>query len=333
MTEEKWGKKTRDGLLEYLKKNSCKEYFDKLMKTEVEFNWPNDVAIDSKGNIYIADSRNHCIKKVAPSGTLSIFAGSDKAESGNRDGKGTEARFSCPRGMAIDSNDSIYVADTDNNSIRRITPDGNVIIFADGFGYPCGVAIDFEGDIYVTDSLNHCIYRVTPDGKVSLFVGSGRRGEPGFQAGQGTEARFNYPYGITVDSKRHIYVTDAWNCGIYEITPGGKVDILARGLAEPTGIAIDSKGNIYISDSLNQCINKMTPSGTLSIFAGSEAESGNRDGKGTEARFSCPRGMAIDSNDSIYIADACNDRIRIATFEGNVRTMSTKVIMYYKYKE
>ena len=249
--------------------------------TEAKFHYPSGVAVDSAGTVYVADYNNHRIRKISPSGVVSTLAGSGAF--GFADGTGTEAKFDQPTGVAVDSAGNVYVADTWNSRIRKISPSG----------------------------------------EVSTLAGSGAFG---FADGTGTAAKFNYPFGVAVDSSGNVYVADMWNNRIRKITPSGVVSTLAgsgvfgfadgAGTAakfnEPTGVAVDSAGNVYVADMGNNRIRKITPSGEVSTLAGSGAF-GFADGTGTEAKFHYPFGVAVDSSSNVYVADRENHRIRKIT--------------------
>jgi len=192
--------------------------------TEAQFNYPYGVAVDSSGNVYVADADNNRIRKITPEGVVSTFAGSTE---GSADGTATTAQFHHPTGVAVDSSSNVYVADADNNRIRKITPEGGVSTFAgstegsaDGtattarFQSPTGVAVDSEGNVYVADADNNRIRKITPEGVVSTFAGS----TEGFADGTGTEAQFNYPIDVAVDSSGNVvYVADTGNHRIRKI--------------------------------------------------------------------------------------------------------------------
>jgi len=193
--------------------------------TAARFKDPSGVAVDSGGNIYVADSTNHRIRKITSAGVVSTLAGSGTGFFAN--GIGTSAQFNYPRGMAVDSGGNIYVADSHNHRIRKITAAGDVDTlagsgaegFANGIGTsaqfhrPHGVAVDSVGNVYVADSSNHRIRKITVAGVVSTLAGSTR----GFANGAGTWAGFNDLSGVAVDSDGNVYVADYGNNRIRKI--------------------------------------------------------------------------------------------------------------------
>ena len=298
--------------------------------TAAQFFHPSGVAVDSSGNVYVADSYNHKIRKITPQGVVTTLAGST---AGYADGTGTAAQFYDPYGLAVDSSGNVYVADLINHKIRKITPQGVVSTFAgstagyaDGtgtaaqFNDPYGLAFDSSGNVYVADRDNHKIRKITPAGVVTTLAGS----TAGYADGTGTAAKFNYPSGVAVDSSGNVYVVDYFNQKIRKITPAGVVTTLAGSTAgyadgtgtaaqfyNPEGVAVDSSGNLYVSDRVNQKIRKITPQGVVTTLAGSTA--GYVDGPATTAKFSDPNGVAVDSIGNVYVGDSYNRKIRKIT--------------------
>jgi formylglycine-generating enzyme required for sulfatase activity len=308
---------------------------------DAKFNTPTGVAVDSSGNLYVADQENHRIRKVAPNGRVTTLAGSGSA--GFADGQGLGASFYYPTGVAVDSSGNIYVADFYNCRIRKITSGGLVSTLAggggkgpNGFGYadgqgavasfsgPTGVAVDNSGNVYVADSYNNRIRKITASGTVSTLAGSG---SAGFDDGQGTAASFKYPHGVAVDNADNIYVADSSNNNIRKITPTGIVSTLAGSrtgqggfgeganarFSSPKGIVADSIGNVYVADSSNNNIRKITPTGIVSTLAGKYGGSGFLDANLENSKFFSPCGVAIDVNGNLYVADSQNHRIRKIT--------------------
>ena len=314
-----------------------------------QFYSPTGVATDGAGNVYVADQNNHKIRKITPAGVVSTFAGS--GASGSANGTGVAAQFNFPLGVATDIAGNVYVADTSNNKIRKITPAGVVSTlagsgnagFADGtgvaaqFNQPRGVITDAAGNVYVGDRLNYKIRKITPAGVVSTLAGS----TSGFADGTGAAAQFNQPYGLAIDAAGNLYVADTVNQKIRKITPAGVVSTLAgstQGFADgtgasaqfniPTGLAIDTTGNVYIGDTFNNKIRKITPAGVVSTLAGSTQ--GFADGAGATAQFFTLYGVATDVAGNVYVADMNNNKIRKITQQLDLvqNDMASKIVVF-----
>ena len=247
--------------------------------TSAQFDRPAGVEVDAEGNVYVADYGNNLIRKITSEGLVSTLAGSIW---GFRDGSGKSAEFNYPYGVAVDAVGNVYVANSYNHRIRKITSEGLVSTlagstrgFRDGagtsaqFNYPYGVAVDAEGNVYVADYFNHLIRKITSEGLVGSLAGS----TGGFRDGSGRSAQFN----------------------------------------GPSGVAVDAVGNVYVADEYNHRIRKITPEGLVSTLAGSTR--GFRDGSGTSAQFSYPIGVAVDAAGNVYVADSNNNRIRRIEWE------------------
>ncbi|WP_108840578.1 IPT/TIG domain-containing protein [Aquimarina sp. Aq78] len=297
-----------------------------------QFNKPIGIVIDTDNNLYIADSNNQKIRKITPQGVVSTLAGST---SGFADGQSSAAQFYDPSSIAIDTDNNLYVTDTNNHKIRKITPQGVVSTlagstsgFADGqgsvaqFNRPYAIAIDTDNNLYIADSYNHKIRKITPEGVVSTLAGN----TEGFADGTGTMAKFSYPLGIAIDLDSNLYVTDYENHKIRKITPQGVVSTMAGStlgsadgigtLAQfnfPLGITIDTDSNLYVADTENHKIRKITPQGVVSTLAGSTE--GFADGTSTSAQFTYPYGIIIDRDHILYVTDTNNHKIRKITQE------------------
>ena len=301
------------------------------------FSLPSGVGVDSAGNVYGADTFNHTIRKVTPGGVVTTLAGL-AGVFGSTDDTGSAARFYFPHGVAVDSAGNVYVADTDNHTIRKVTSVGTVSTLAgqagsngssDGTGSaarfknPRGVAVDSAGNVYVTEYGNHTIRMVTPGGVVTTLAGLA--GSFGSSDGTGSAARFNCPAGVGVDSAGNVYVADSVNHTIRMVTPGGVVTTLV-GLAGslgssdgtgsaarfhyPSGVAVNSAGNVFVGDTYNHTIRKIAPGAGVTTIGGLAGSLGSSDGTGSVARFRYPYGVAVDNADNVYVADAENHTIR-----------------------
>ncbi len=246
-----------------------------------EFNYPQGVAVDSSGNVYVGDSNNNNIRKITTGGTVSVFAGSSSGSSGSSNGTGTSASFNSPQGIAVDSSGNVYVADTNNNKIRKITSAGVVTTFAgsgtagsaDGtgtgaqFNGPQGVTVDSSGNVYVADTNNNKIRKITPAGVVTTVAGSGASGTAD---GLSTSAQFN----------------------------------------QPKGLAMDASGTLYVGDAGNDLVRTIDPSGYVSTSAGSGSGT-ETDGTTTSAAFNSPIDVAIGTDGKVYVSDSQGNKIRM----------------------
>jgi hypothetical protein len=299
------------------------------------FNRPRRVTLDNAGNLVVSDTTNQTIRKITPAGNVTTLAGS-AGQGGHTEGTGNLARFRNPRGLAVDSANNIYVADTSNLAIRKITPNAVVSTFVDytaGWNRPYGLAFDRFDNLFLSDYYDQSIYKITPAAVVSVFAGSVA---PGFVNGLGTNARFNYPAGPAMDSMGNIFVAELNNNVIRKITPAGLVSTFAGSgdygfadgdgniarFATPTSVAVDSSDNLYVADWDNNVIRKITPNAIVSTLAGSPTEGGSADGPGPDARFSAPAGVATDSAGNVYVADLGNNTIRKITPENIVSTLA-----------
>jgi hypothetical protein len=302
---------------------------------EARLNRPCAVAADHKGKIYVADTSNNTIRKVTPSGVVTTVAGL-AGVSGSQDGTSSTARFNQPYDLTVDTSGNLFVADTGNNLIRKVTPAGEVSTLAGaaifgaadgtgreaGFAFPMGVAVDTVGNVYVADSENRTIRKVTATGVVTTLAGQAQ--SAGSVDGSGSAVRFGLPYGLVVGPGDNLYVGDANNNSLRKVTPAGVVTTLARLVTNSgsAGIAVDAGGNVYVADVSSHTIQKLTPEGLLTTWVGLAMNPGNADGARDTARFLEPRGVAVDQVGNLYVADSGNSTLRKITPAGVVTTLA-----------
>jgi sugar lactone lactonase YvrE len=313
------------------------------------FDNPVGVALDSGGDLFVADKSNQVIREVTSGGVVTTIAGM-AGSFGTTDGTGSAARFNQPTGVAVGSGGDIYVADSGNNTIRRVTAQGAVTTLAgtagtggltDGtggaglFNQPYGIAIDGSGNLFVTDFGNALVRKVTQGGVVTTIAGLGAT--PGHVDGDGSTARFNQPTGIAIDGSGNLYVADSGNDTIRKVTQSGSVTTIAGtagavGSADgmgaaarfngPRGIAVDGSGNLYVADAGNSAIRKITPAGAVTTLAGKPGNFANVEGTGSAAIFDAPAGIAVDSGGSLYVSEELADVIS----KGAAATVSGPVL-------
>lgn len=294
------------------------------------YRYPHGIVKDSLGNLFVTDKSNHVIRKINSDGQVSVFSGTGIA--GKTDGVSTQAQFSSPTGIAIDSSDNLYVVDSGNNVIRKITNDGYVSTvagsgeegFKDGtaleaeFKQPFDLSIAPDGTIYVSDSGNHRIRKIDADGSVTTYAGTG---SAGFIDGYGKYSKFNSPHGIELDEEGNLYLADFGNNRIRKIDSNGLVTTVAGSGAPsfqdgdakfaqfngPIAITLD-KESIIVSDHYNNKIRKISPDGNVTTLAGLGA-SGAIDGIARNSSFNSPVGITMDK-DSLLICDSKNNVVR-----------------------
>ncbi|MYN19487.1 gluconolaconase [Rugamonas sp. FT107W] len=287
---------------------------------------PFGVAVDSAGNVYVADGGdNNRIRKIAPDGTTTTLAG---AVEGYAEGAGKAAAFNTPSGLAIDAAGNLYVADTGNNAIRKITPDGTVSTLAgdglagdkDGrgaaaqFNGPVGVAVDAAGVVYVADTYNDRIRRIAPNGDVTTVAGGRRAGDVD---GPGAQAQFNGPTGLALGAAGELYIADTGNHAIRKLGKDGSVSTVAQAkdgdrsppLESPIGLARTADGFLYVTSNAHGRLAQITPAGE--VLALEDVDHPAQPGYGADGgvRFYAPRGLALARDGSLYVADSATFRL------------------------
>lgn len=315
-----------------------------------QFNYPSGVALDSFGNLYVADYGNNQIREITPGGTVSTPYGNINGFAGSGNGFGNNAQFNAPNAVAVDGSNNIYVADSGNNSIRKISG-GMVSTLAGpgtGLDQPEGVAVDGFGNVYVADSGDDVIRKIAPSGTVSILAG--QRGQPGHADGAAlTTAEFDNPISVAVDNAGNVYVADLGNSDIRKISAGrvstvaGQPDV--SGYLDgtgtntlfnaPVGLFCDPSNNLYITDSQvpptgsndagNCLLRKMTPSGVVSTLAGEPGIAGSAVGTGTNAEFYSVQSVAENGAGQFFLADTYNQVIRSGS-SGTTITSTTAIV-------
>ena len=296
--------------------------------TAAMFDNPQGVAVDQAGNVYVADSGNNRIRMIDPQGNVTTIAGSGAPLIS--DGQGLQATFDFPRALVVAPSGVIFVSD--DNAIRSIDVTRNVVTIAGNgvtgfndaqglaarFRGNTGITLDNNGNILVADTLNDRIRLIDENGNVTTIAGSGE----GNTNGNGINAQFRNPVDVAVDNAGNIFVADESNHRIRRIDTNNDVTTFAGSgpgfqdgngtqarFNRPQGVAVDADGNVYVSDRDNISIRRITPNGEVTTIAG-DNPIGNMDGPGDMASFNLTERIAVDANGIIYVADTRNHRIR-----------------------
>jgi DNA-binding beta-propeller fold protein YncE len=313
---------------------------------------PRGVAVDGAGNVYIADSEAHAIRRVNAQGTISLFAGTGAKGFAGDGGAAAAARFNNPNGLAVDvARNLLYVADTDNHRIRRIDlASGNITTFAgtgvaglgsDGstasatLNYPTGVAVDGAGSVYVADTGNNRVVKIANNALATL-AGNGQVGSSGDGAAP-AQAKLNQPTGVAVTSDGGmVFVADRGNNRVRKITANTITSFAGNGTAAssgdggqataaalnaPTDVLVDGSGNVFITDTDGERIRKVNASdGVISTVAGNGAPGNTGDeGLATSATLNTPTAIARNASSGvIYFCDTGNLRARRLLMAGPV---------------
>ncbi len=317
---------------------------------------PRAVAVDSSGNLYIADTFGNTVRKVTPAGTITTFAGTGLRGYSGDGGLATAAQLNRPRGVAVDSTGNVYISDTDNQRVREVTTDGKINTFAgtgvagfsgDGaapnlatLSSPSGLAIDSSGNLYIADFGNNVVREVS-SGIILAIAGAFNAGYFG-DGNAATSALLNSPASVALDSAGNLYIADYYNHAIRKVTlstniistvagkgaPGYSGDGSAATSAQlflPWGVAVDSSGNIFIGDGGNNVIREVSSSGSITTVAGNHAAGAGYAGDGgpaTSALLNGAGGLVVSTSGNIYVADTNNNAIRLLTTAGSHAVLS-----------
>ena len=322
---------------------------------------PVSVAVDSAGNVYVADVGNHRVRRIDTAAAISTFAGTGKDGFSGDSGPATEAQLSYPISVAVDAAGNVYVAGF-GYRVRRIDTAGVISTFAgtgeEGFSgdggpateaqfYPghdqfLSVATDAAGNVYVTDPENQRVRRIDTAGMISTFAGTGEEGFSG-DGGPATEAQLSYPVGVAVDSAGNVYVADVVNLRVRRIDTAGVISTFAgtgeegfsgdsgpateAQLSYPISVAVDAAGNVYVAGYESSRVRRIDTAGVISTFAGTGEEGFSGDGgPATEAQFYTGNdgflSVTTDATGNVYVADAGNLRVRRIDTSGVISTIA-----------
>jgi cysteine-rich repeat protein len=322
--------------------------------TSAALDGPTDLAVDALGRVLIADASNNCIRRVDVDGTITTIAGAGVAAFSGDGGPATSAALSRPSGVDVDVLGRVVIADTSNNRIRRVEPDGTIHTIGgtgafdfsgDGeaattatFNLPLGVAVDPGGRLLIADSSNNRIRRVELNGTIGTIAGTGTLGFAG-DGGPATSAALSQPYGLVVDPEGWLVIADMYNHRIRRLEEDGTVTSVAgngllgfsgdggpaarASLAFPQQVTFDPLGRLFIADAGNNRIRRVDVDGTITTIAGTGgAEFSGDGGRATRAVLNNPQSVAVDPLGRVLIADTFNNRIRRVDLDGTITTIA-----------
>ena len=308
--------------------------------TAIALRSPRAVAVDAAGNVYIADTESQRVRAVAPGGAITVIAGSGVPGFSGDGGTATAGQLRDPNGVAVDSAGNVYIADSGNNRIRRVTPGGVISTVAGGttdqLNAPAGVAVDGAGTLYVADTGNNRVRRLT-GGTLTTIAGTGGAGFGG-DGGPATSASLWQPRGVAVDGAGNVYIADRWNRRIRRVATNGIISTVAgvgtmgftgdggsavaAELGDPAGVGVDAAGTIYIADHSNQRIRRVS-GGVISTLAGNGNPAyGGDGGAAAAAALYQPLGVCAKAGGSVYVADTSNFRVRMISAGGVITTVA-----------
>lgn len=310
--------------------------------TNASLLYPYDAAVDTSGNLYIADTSNSRIRRVDNSGTITTLAGNGTPGFSGDEGPATNASLYWPSSVAVDMEGNVYIADTWNNRVRKVGISGVITTVAgngtsgysgDGgpatsasLSHPMGLAMDEDGDLYIGDTWNSRVRKVDASGMITTVAGNGTAGYAG-DGGPATSGRLGDPWGVAVDASGNLYIADHSSHRVRKVDSSGTITTFAgngsygysgdggpassASLYYPEGLAVDADGNLYIADTFNQRIRKVDVFGTITTVAGNGIYGFSGDGgPATEARLAYPVGLGFNSLGDLFVAVSNNNRIR-----------------------
>lgn len=298
-----------------------------------------DVALDAAGNLYISDRDNHVVLQAAPDGTLIVFAGNGLPGFSGDQGQAVNASLRGPQGLVIDAAGNLFVSDSADNRVRKVSPDGTITTVAgtgvagfsgDGpatanqLNQPRGIAVDIAGNLYIADSANNRVRKVTPGGFMTTFAGAGVSANNG-DGGSAALANLNTPAAVKLDAAGNVLVATLGAIRKIALDSTITTAFTANGglTLNPAGLAIDLQNNLYVSEGSSQVVFKIAPGGGVTVVAGNGASIFSGDGgPAINASLNGPAGLEISPAGVLFVADRGNLRVRSIDLNGIVRTFA-----------
>ena len=328
---------------------------DKRQASTAQLWAPNGLAFDATGNLYIADTLNHRIRKVTPAGVITTVAGNGISGLNGDGGPATQASLHSPYALVFDGAGNLYIADASNHKIRKVAPDGIITTFAGsgqgGFSgdngkainatlnFPLGLAVDAGGNLLIGDTLNHRVRKVNAsDGTIVTVAGNGSPGAAG-DGGDATSAQLSQPIGVALDRNGNLFIADASNFRLRKVGTDGKISrfagtgnlghsgdgslATAADIGVPFHLTVDKDGNVVFVDNAYTIVRRVTTDGKIATVFGSEFGAALEGIAPTGYGFFDPRGIALDAAGNLYVSDSANQRVVAATSLNAVATVES----------
>ncbi|MES2702406.1 MAG: T9SS type A sorting domain-containing protein [Bacteroidota bacterium] len=317
---------------------------------------PSGIARDGAGNLYIADQYNHVIRKINTSGVISTVAGNDTAGFSGDGGQATSARLNNPRGVTVDGDGNLYIADMYNNRIRKVDGGGiittvagtgvagyngdNILATVATLHHPRSMKLDKFGNIFIADMNNHRVRKITAGtGVITTIAGMGVAYFNGDFWPAATQASLNSPSDVLIDDTGNVYIADAHNNRVRKVDTFRRISTIAGNpyagyccdggpatlakLNWPSALSMDKYMNLYIADEYNSRIRRITPQGTISTVVGNGAVGYVGDSlRATVAEVNHPSGVVVDSTGTVYFTEWSNNRVRKVTTSVGVNVVT-----------
>jgi sugar lactone lactonase YvrE len=315
---------------------------DDVAATNASLYYPNGVAVDAAGNLFIADYDNSRIRKVDTNGIITTVAGNGNAGYSGDDVAATDASLAYPNGVAVDAAGNLFIADSSNSRIRKVDTHGIITTVAGNgnagysgdngaatnasINYPFSVTVDGAGNLFIADYYNYRIRKVDTNGIITTVAGNGNTGYSGDNVAA-TNTSLYYPSGVAVDAAGNLFIADNSNSRIRKVDTHGIITTVAgngnfgysgdnvaatnASLYYPNGVAVDGAGDLFIADYYNQRLRRVDTNGVITTVAGNGSSGFSGEGNvAALAALSYPSGVAVDSLGNLFIADSSNSRIR-----------------------